>query len=384
MRQVVSEARLEIVRVVRGRDLHGAGAELGVHERIRDDGDFPVQERQAQMLAHEVLVSLIVGMDGHGRIAEHGLGARRRDGDAVSAVPERVVKIPQVAVVFFVLDFQVGNGRLAPRAPVHQIVVAVDQPLFVEPHKGLAHGAGESLVHCEPLALPVARSAQVVKLADDGSAALGLPLPDALDEFLTPQRFARLILLGELALHHVLGGDARVVGAGHPADAQAAHPFPADEDILQGIVQGVAHVERARHVRGRDDDGVRLVALAGRAVKISALQPLGIPAIFGPFRVVAGFQQNLFSAFDFVDFSNDDFLYDIGELFYHGVFDVAEQRRRDLFRSLFQMFLDDGGECFAVEDERGIGRGGLLLIACRFRAFRFDGRRFNGFAYGVS
>ena len=43
LRQAVSEARLEIVRVVRGRDLHGARAELGVHERIRDDGDFPVQ-----------------------------------------------------------------------------------------------------------------------------------------------------------------------------------------------------------------------------------------------------------------------------------------------------------------------------------------------------
>ena len=46
-RQPLSLADLEVVRVVRRRDLHDAGAERGVGVRVRDDRDLEPGDRQA-------------------------------------------------------------------------------------------------------------------------------------------------------------------------------------------------------------------------------------------------------------------------------------------------------------------------------------------------
>ncbi len=60
---------------------------------------------------------------------------------------------------------------------------------------------------------------------------------------------------GQLALHHHLRGDAGMVGAGLPERVVAAHPVPAGQDVLQRVVEGVAHVQAAGDVRRRDEDG---------------------------------------------------------------------------------------------------------------------------------
>jgi len=65
---------------------------------------------------------------------------------------------------------------------------------------------------------------------------------------------AGLAFGGQLPLHHVLGGDAGVVGARHPEGVKAVHPFVADQDVLQGVVEGMAHVQHPGDVGGRNDD----------------------------------------------------------------------------------------------------------------------------------
>ncbi len=87
-----------------------------------------------------------------------------------------------------------------------------------------------------------------------------LPLPDPLDELLAAEVVPVCALLGQLALDHVLGGDAGVVGAGHPERVVALHALPADEDVLERVVQRVAHVQDAGDVGRRDDDGVAAAA----------------------------------------------------------------------------------------------------------------------------
>jgi hypothetical protein len=73
---------------------------------------------------------------------------------------------------------------------------------------------------------------------------LRLPLPDLLEEGLAAHLAAGgLALLGQLALDHHLRGDARMVGARLPERVEAAHPVPADQDVLQRVVEGVAHVQ---------------------------------------------------------------------------------------------------------------------------------------------
>src|SRR5438067_581203 len=84
---------------------------------------------------------------------------------------------------------------------------------------------------------------------------------------------ARALLL-ELALDHDLRGDSGVIGADHPVGVVAAHAVVADERVHQGLLERVAHVQRAGDVRRRQLDAVgrRLViAVAEVAARFPAL-----------------------------------------------------------------------------------------------------------------
>ena len=180
--------------------------------------------------------------------------------DAVDGLAlQRIGEVPHLALDLARLDLEVGDGGLELRVPVHQALVAIDQPVLMQLHEHLADRRRKALVEGEPLARPVAGGAEAAKLAGDRATGLRLPVPDALEEGLASHVAAALIAGGgELALHHHLGGDARVVGAGQPQHRLAPHPPKARQHILQGGVQRVTEMERARHVRRRDDDAVGL------------------------------------------------------------------------------------------------------------------------------
>ena len=148
----------------------------------------------------------------------------------------------------------------------HQLTMycaAIDEPLLVEPDEGFTDSDGEVLVHGEVFALPVDGGAETLHLAEDGSAVVALPLPDALDEGFAAKLLAGGAFLGELALDHHLCGDAGVVGAGKPEGAAARHATPAGEDVHLRLVEHVAHVQAAGDVGRRQQDRRR--ASAARA-----------------------------------------------------------------------------------------------------------------------
>ena len=151
--------------------------------------------------------------------------------------------------------FQVGDGGLAARAPIDDIGAAIDQPLFIEPDEGFAHGRGARAIHGEVFARPVDAGAQPPHLVEDGGAVMLLPLPDALDEGFAAQLLAGLVLFGKLALDHQLGGDAGVIGAGNPQRQVPAHAAPASEDVHLGVFQHVPHVQPAGDIRRGQQHG---------------------------------------------------------------------------------------------------------------------------------
>ena len=125
----------------------------------------------------------------------------------------RIADVPEAPVDGARLHLEVAERGHAARAPVDDVVAAVDEALLVEGDEDLAHGARQPGVHREALAAPVEREAHQPELLQDLAAALLLPLPDALLELLAAEVLLLLALLRELALHHHLGGDARVVEA---------------------------------------------------------------------------------------------------------------------------------------------------------------------------
>ena len=96
-------------------------------------------------------------------------------------------------------------------------------------------------------------------MSDDLAAGFVLPGPDPLDEGGTPHvAAAGLLTFHELALDHHLGRNPCVVHARLPEHVTAAHPLEAAEDVLQGVVERMADVERTRDVRRRDHHAVGL------------------------------------------------------------------------------------------------------------------------------
>ena len=89
-------------------------------------------------LADLRLVARIVRVHGHRGVAQHRLGARRRDHDLARAVGERIGELVQLALRPLVeVDLQIGQRGPARRAPVDEPLGAVDEPVLVQAHERL-------------------------------------------------------------------------------------------------------------------------------------------------------------------------------------------------------------------------------------------------------
>ena len=194
-----------------------------------------------------------------------------------------------MAIDFLHFDFVVSQGSLSSRVPVDQALTAVDQPIFEQSEECFADGFGAGFVHRKTLAVPVAGAAHRVELVGDTGFVFVFPGLDFFNEFITLKVGAAFAFFGQDAFFNDgLGGDAGVVGAGHPEGVAALHAMVANEDVLDGVVQSVAHVQSTGDVGRRDDDGVVALIAVGRGIGMEGLvgKPLVISLFFHLGRIV--------------------------------------------------------------------------------------------------
>jgi hypothetical protein len=77
-----------------------------------------------------------------------------------------------------------------------------------------------------------------------------------------------------------------MVRARHPETVTALHPLETYEDVLEGVVQGVSHVEGTGDIRRRDDNRKGFFRGAHLSPKVPLLQPKAIPLLFYPLRII--------------------------------------------------------------------------------------------------
>ena len=285
--EVVTLTHLEVVRVVARRNLDTAGAELHVNVLVAEDRDLAVHDREDAGLADQVLVALVVRVDRNAGIAHEGLRTGGRNDQIARAVRQRVADVPQLARLGLVLNLGVGKRGRAVRTPVDDAVALVDQALVVQVYENFADRLGAALVHREALALPVTGRAELFQLADDAVAELVLPVPDSLQKFLAAEVITGLaLLLAEVLLDLDLGCDAGVVGARHPQRLVALHALGADQDILKGLVERMAHMELAGYVRRRDNDGIGFLFRVDFGMEEAGVVPEAVQLVLDRFRVV--------------------------------------------------------------------------------------------------
>ena len=105
--ETVAAPDLEVVGVMRRRDLQRAGPELGLDVVVGDDLQSAPDERQDRRLADQAPVAVVVGMDRDRRVGEHRLRPHGRDRDRAGAGRERVVDVVERVLALDLLDLEV-------------------------------------------------------------------------------------------------------------------------------------------------------------------------------------------------------------------------------------------------------------------------------------
>ncbi len=171
------------------------------------------------------------------------------------------------------VDFRIGNGRLTFGAPVDNLFPAVDITFFIQAAKGFQDRIGTAFVHRKTHPVPIAGAAQLVQLVQYDAAVFLFPFPDALQKAFP----ANVCLCQPLLCHFLcdlhLCGDAGMVDAGYPERVKACHAFPANQDILHGVIQRVPHVQLPCDIRGRHYDAVGFFASIDFCVEIFPFHP---------------------------------------------------------------------------------------------------------------
>eukprot|EP00755_Sulcionema_specki_P013657 Sspe_Gene.8945::Locus_3009_Transcript_1_1_Confidence_1.000_Length_3269::g.8945::m.8945 len=200
--KVVALPALEVVGVVGRCDLNNPRPEVLVNQlAVKDDGDVLVTEGALDVLPVEVLVPLVLGVDGNRGVPQDGLGTGSRNlqllprlrNDVAEVVhqthldglvvPWDTDTVPLGAVL--VLNLEVRDGGLQGAAPVDQPRGAFDDAPLMELAERLDHRVGPRFVEGEELTGPIQRRPSEAQLVPDRPPVLLLPLPDLLDKLLT-------------------------------------------------------------------------------------------------------------------------------------------------------------------------------------------------------
>ena len=181
------------------------------------------------------------GPDGGGPDDEEGLGQIKL-GQLSQIVCYGELHIHRGAGVVLVLNFCLSQSGLVLGAPVHRLEALVDVALLIHGAENLHFLRLKVLVHGAVGMLPVADDAQPAKTGH-------LPLDVVFCKLLTGGAELRhrhglpvqLVLLDDGRLN----GHTVVVPAGDIGGVEAHHGMAADDKVLQGLVQGVTHVDVA-------------------------------------------------------------------------------------------------------------------------------------------
>lgn len=111
------------------------------------------------------------------------------------------------------------------------------------------------------------------------------PFPCVAEEFFACEVAFAYSFFCEFVDYFCFGCDCRVVGSGYPEGVFAHESCPADEDVLDCVVEHMAHVEYSGDVWRRDYDCVGLAGV-GLGVEQAVGHPVVIPFVLDCARVV--------------------------------------------------------------------------------------------------
>ena len=259
--EVVALTHFKVVGVVSRRNLNSTSPEFLVDIFIGKQRNAAVHNRQNQGLAHDILITFIFRMYRYARITEHGFGSGRGDFHIAILALYLIAQMPEMTVFIFMFHFDIGNGRVAVRAPVGNARPLIDKALVIQAYEHFAHSRRAAFIHRETLAVPVTGRPQRTQLGHDAVAILFLPVPNAFEELFAAEFITVRSLFTQRSLNLGLRSDTGMVTARNPNGIVALHAAETNQNILQRIVKGMPHMQLPRDIWRRDNHAVRLLAL---------------------------------------------------------------------------------------------------------------------------
>ena len=135
-----------------------------------------------------------------------------------------------------------------------------------------------TIVEGESRTIPVIACAKFAQLLVDRISVFLAPCPDLFDQRLAPHIISSLALFGgELLLHFHLRRNTSVIRAGKAQRFVALHALTADDGIVDGMLNGVAHVQLTGHVWRRDRHTIRRPPRISVGLEVSRILPALVP-----------------------------------------------------------------------------------------------------------
>ena len=261
--EVVRLAECVVVHVVSWSNLQTARTELDIYVAVLDNRDNAVHQRYNHLVAAQPLVLRVLRVNTHccvahdclwacsshnsvvasvGVLMQHFALAASRHNRVHVCVSHIVAKVEQMTLLVAVDNLLCREHGLCLRVPVHHAQTAVDKSLFVEVHEHLQHALRALLIHSERCAVPIARRTETAQLLEDDSTMFVCPVPSVLKELFASEVALLDALLCKTIYYLSLCSNRSVVGARYPTSILSLHACAAHEDVLNRIVEHVAHV----------------------------------------------------------------------------------------------------------------------------------------------
>ena len=210
------EPDLKIVRIVSGSDFNRARSEFNVYVIIRDDRNFPADDRQNKRFAYDIFISRVFGVNRYRSVAEHSFRARRGDDKISVAVLKIISEMPEKRRFFDVFHFRVRKRGSATRTPVNYSLSLINQTFIVKIYENFLNRSRTSVVHRKSEFRPVARRAEPFELLDYSSAVFVFPRPGSFKKSFS----ADVLFCKSFGFHLIdyfnFGRDRRVVRSRKP------------------------------------------------------------------------------------------------------------------------------------------------------------------------
>ena len=265
-RQIVFLTQHIVVHIVSRCYLQTSCTELNIYIVVFNNWNHTVHQRHNHLLTLQPLILRVVRIDTHCSITHNCFRTSSCNNCITSFCVTfyLITQIKQLAVFFLINYFFITQCSQGFRIPVYHTDPTINQALIIKVDKYLDYTFAAFFIHCESSTIPVARCPQFTQLLQNNTSVFFCPSPCVLQELLTSQISLFNTLLCQFIHDLCFCCNRSMVSTRYPTSIFPHHTGTTYQNILNGIVKHVSHVENSGHIWRWNNDGIRFTSVRFR------------------------------------------------------------------------------------------------------------------------